>query len=360
MANTTNIQTIMYRFPRFELSYETIPHKKVSPAYNIALAIPYGRKYYAWFTFLGNENVCILMELNREKRISKTEVINTLFDPSLALGTILYGAIEERSQVIDSIHSQSFFVVEDIFYFRGLSMKSMQFSERLGYICQTMELLTPLFDSPDSVKQVVFCVPAMCKMTEMTEYTPKYSIFDANTMAYVPHHIQYRCLTRTEPVLNVFPAKINLGPVVNTSVSTIGVPHIPYKANYNKPQYRLSTPTVFIVMADIQCDIYRLYAYGSNRSFVYYGLAGIPNYHTSVFMNSLFRNIKENRNLDYIEESDDEDEFENTDNTRFVHLEKRELIECIFHSKFKKWIPIRSVKESSCKSQLMVVHISKL
>ena len=41
----------------------------------------------------------------------------------------------------------------------------------------------------------------------------------------------------------------------------------------------------------------------------YFDIAYIPDYKTSVFMNSLFRNIKENINLDYLEESDDEEEL---------------------------------------------------
>ena len=369
MTNVIDPKTIMHRFPRFELSYETIPHKKVSPHYNIAMAIPYGRKYYAWFTFYENRNVCILMELNREKRVAKTEIINTLFDSSLALGTVLYGAIEERSQTTNG--AQSFFVIEDIFYFRGLPMKSMEFTDRLGYVCQTLELLESRFapQVSESVKQVVFCAPLMCRIAETAAYVPKFGIFtDADRMAYVPHHVQYRCLTTTEPILNVFPAKINLGPhaasggappsvskTTGDATHTHHIPFVPYRANYNKPQYRETRPTVFVIQADLQCDIYRLYAYGSNRSLVYYGPAAIPDYHTSVLMNGIFRKIKENRNLDYIEESDDEDEFENTDETRFVDLEKREMMECVFNHKFKKWVPLRSVKQGH-----LVVHISKL
>ena len=37
-------------------------------------------------------------------------------------------------------------------------------------------------------------------------------------------------------------------------------------------------------------------------------------------MNSLFRNIKENGNLDLLEESDDEEEFENIALDKFVYL----------------------------------------
>jgi hypothetical protein len=62
-------------------------------------------------------------------------------------------------------------------------------------------------------------------------------------------------------------------------------------------------------------------------------------------MNSLFRNIKENQNIDYIEESEDEEEFENIYEDKFVDLDKVLLIECTFNWKFKRWIPKR-VRES--------------
>ena len=54
---------LMQRFPNFELSYETVSHKKVSISYNICLAIPQGKKYYAWFTFQGEKDCCFLFEL---------------------------------------------------------------------------------------------------------------------------------------------------------------------------------------------------------------------------------------------------------------------------------------------------------
>ena len=41
-------------------------------------------------------------------------------------------------------------------------------------------------------------------------------------------------------------------------------------------------------------------------------------------MNSLFRTIKENDNLDLLEESDDDEEFENIQIDKFVNLEKNE------------------------------------
>ena len=58
-------------------------------------------------------------------------------------------------------------------------------------------------------------------------------------------------------------------------------------------------------------------------------------------MNKLFRIIKENQNLDALEESDDEEEFENDNLDKFVHLNKSYKMVCQFNYKFKKWVPIK-------------------
>ena len=52
-------------------------------------------------------------------------------------------------------------------------------------------------------------------------------------------------------------------------------------------------------------------------------------------MNDLFRNIRENQNLDYIEESDDEDDFENIAADKYVDLHKMIPMEFLFNGKFK-------------------------
>ncbi len=118
-------------------------------------------------------------------------------------------------------------------------------------------------------------------------------------------------------------------------------------------QYNYST--VLMVYADIQFDIDRLYAFGRNRSRVYYNIANIPNYKKSVFMNSLFRNVRENENLDYIEESEDEEDFENVNVDKFVDLKKSIPMECTFNRKFKKWVPVRIANKYE-----KIVHINKL
>jgi hypothetical protein len=97
-----------------------------------------------------------------------------------------------------------------------------------------------------------------------------------------------------------------------------------------------------MVKPDIQNDIYHLYSYDElSKTYAnYVGIASIPDYKTSVLLNKVFRNIKENDNLDALEESDDEDEFENDKEDRFVSLEKECKFKCVFNYKFKKWTPI--------------------
>jgi hypothetical protein len=99
---------------------------------------------------------------------------------------------------------------------------------------------------------------------------------------------------------------------------------------------------VFRVQPDLQNDIYHLYVNNTNGdNLIYYDIAYIPNFTTSVMMNKLFRNIKENQNLDALEESDDEEEFENEKEDRFVNLEKHYNMVCLYNYKFKKWYPIK-------------------
>ena len=99
---------------------------------------------------------------------------------------------------------------------------------------------------------------------------------------------------------------------------------------------------VFKIKADIEPDIYNLITTKDGIE-EYNNFALIPDYKTSVMMNSLFRNIKENDNLDALEESDDEDDFQDIRNDKFVHLDRELNMLCEYNHKFKKWVPISLV-----------------
>ena len=98
---------------------------------------------------------------------------------------------------------------------------------------------------------------------------------------------------------------------------------------------------IFKIMANEKNDIYNLYFYNVKTGKVeYHDIAYISSYVSSVKMNNIFRNIKENNNLDLLEESDDEDEFENISETKFVDIKKSVVMNCEFNIKFKRWEPL--------------------
>jgi hypothetical protein len=65
-------------------------------------------------------------------------------------------------------------------------------------------------------------------------------------------------------------------------------------------------------------------------------------------MNKLFRIIKENDNLDALEESDDEEEFENENADKFVKLDTSKKMVCQYNYKFKRWMPLRIAPDNAC------------
>ena len=336
---------IMKRFPKTELSYETIPHKKVSPTYNICLTILQGKKGYIWFSFYNDNDVCFFMEINREKKVSKMRIIDMKFDRTLSLGTILYGTL------IETEGKKPIFVIEDILFYKGITMKNIFFNEKLGFL----ERIFKEHIIENKKNSMILSLPAIWYINETTDYDCNYFIpefWKSRMSKFHIHHIQYRCLTETSPYMNVF--NQNVFTNANTKKEIIYKPmntkHI--IENFSKPQYKL--PTVFLVSADIQYDIYHLFVYGKSSQTIYYNVAYIPNYTTSVLMNKIFRKIRENENLDYIEESEDEEDFENTAEDKFVDLQKTIMMECIFSVKYKKWIPKKVVHGQK------VIHISQL
>ena len=102
---------------------------------------------------------------------------------------------------------------------------------------------------------------------------------------------------------------------------------------------------IFHVTPDIKSDIYNLFITKDNK-LEFYDCAFIPDYETSVRMNRLFRNIKENENLDALEESDDEFDFEDDRLDKYVYLDRSYKMNCQFNYKFKKWMPLSIVNAS--------------
>jgi hypothetical protein len=316
------IHNILKRFPKIELSYETIVHKKVHNA-DVIFAIPEGKKCFAWFTVHNQRNVCFLLELGNNRDIINVTICHVTFDDILSFGTILYGTLFHYN-------NNSFFSVEDILFFRGslLDKSKSSFVNKLTilqtifdkYITQTP--FGPLKPTTGiSIKEnVLFGLPIYCKKNEFNKL-----LNDIETLPYKIKTLRFVCLKQLHKNQNqVF--------VMN---------YYRRRSQYQTEGTQQTRNAVFKITPDIQNDIYYLHTYNfDTHEYEYYDIAFIPDYKTSVMMNKLFRNIKENTNLDLLEESDDEEEFENNNLDKFVFLNKSMNMKCGYNTRFKKWAPI--------------------
>jgi hypothetical protein len=362
-------QFVLSNFPITKLSYEKLIHKKVCS--DFILAVPHGPKHFIWFTNFENKHVCFLIELGERNHSNIKESIRgvrIIKMPFVDNDTILYGTFL-------NLENQNFFTIEDIFYYKGklLSNETCSWLNKFDNIGKFLE---------NNVKQnknhgffgkpfLNFGMPLIHnKFDELMKLIE-------NTKSYRVHNIAFRLKDKSGSLVLPFSKVGNTGDslntkeVVNTKVvleepvvkfnqtnildilynkpNSKEVPSKPNPSTKQVPSKPIPSKTlvqrvkeqVLMVKPDIQNDIYHLYSYDElSKTYAnYVGIASIPDYKTSVLLNKVFRNIKENDNLDALEESDDEDEFENDKEDRFVSLEKECKFKCVFNYKFKKWTP---------------------
>ena len=287
---------LLSRLPSLKLSYETT-HNKVSS--DMYFLIPYGRKQLVWFTYFQDKKVCVFIEMGRNgtKDITKVEIIPQIFEKKLVLGTIFYGTLFTAD-------NKSVFSVEKIHYYKG---KNIEHYDELNKLVTIRDILSK------ELKQCYLTNKGIVIGLPVIETNLETAIDTAKKMSYKIYSIQ------------------------NRSYQTV---HNSYNSVLYK-EYDTNTVTkVFSVKADIQNDIYYLYVKNRQGELDQHDIAMIPDYKTSVMMNKIFRKIKENQNLDALEESDDEDEFENMAEDKYVYLNKCVNMNCSFSSKFNKYVPI--------------------
>lgn len=332
---------IIKNFPKIEFSYETIYHKKIPSNYNLCIAIPHAKKHIFWSTIYQNDPVSILLELNRNKQISNFSIIDTCLNSSkLSLGTILSGSLLVAPE-------KQLFIIDEIYTYAGKNLKKLVFGLKLDYIHEILRV-----QDLGPKKSFVLFLPVFWSSHDNNET----SNIPLEKIPYPLHHIQYRSLTTILPYFNVFldnggtfPWKMKADSI-STKIPSTNI-H-PKQKQEHRTTYLTNDRKYFDVKADLQNDIYHLYASGN----IYYDMAYIPNIKSSVYMNSLFRNIKENKNLDLLEESDEEDDFEDERPHKFVDLDKTIVMECVYHNVFQRWVPIKVI---SCQN-VGIVNIENL
>ena len=286
-------RSIMNRIPKMKFSSDKY-HKKISgDAYYV---IPKGKKILLWFSYYKEKRVCYSIEL-RSQGFTNIKIIPLMFNKHLALGTVFYGTLFYYKK-------KSFFSIENISYYKGDNIEYYTEIKKLELINNILK--NDINQNVEQDKSTIHIGLPIIK----TNFTDAFQI--AKTSCYNVFSIQARVMNKKNNGYN--------------------------SLLFNKNHNESSIKYIFNVKPCIKNDIYELHCL-TNEGLKYYDLAYIPDYKTSVFMNKLFRDIKENKNLDALEESDDEEEFENINEDKFVNMNKNINMECIYNHKFKKFVP---------------------
>jgi hypothetical protein len=168
--------------------------------------------------------------------------------------------------------------------------------------------------------------------------------------AYPICKYQYRSTAKIAPCLNRGTgdfrrpvAPMSAGAVLAAAGAVGGiVSDVERKVRINPRRGQYRQRSVFRVVADAQHDIYRLYAQPAGRGAVqFYDIAGVSSLRTSIFLNSLFRRIRENADLDAAEDSDDEDTFQCASDDKYLARDVSHVdMECDFDARTRRWIPV--------------------
>ena len=268
-----------------DLLYDRVlqPGQKISG--DIWELIPRGRKVALWYIYLRDTPVSILVDLDWKSKPTDFTLVLSAFRKELAHGTILTGILfeEQEKQLFCCTHVN---MLCGQWKFRSLSVQS----ESLHTIMRSMIRLDT------QLPGIIVCVPKMVFNSE--------HIDDAVQRSKVPIHCIRVSSTTTNQIVGTYRQSIN---------------HC--------------ARAIVLVKPEVEEDIYSLWS----NSMI--GYAIVPDYKTSILLNSIFRNIKENDNLDLLEESDSEEEFENTDEDRFIKCKDGLTMRVEYIPRFNGWKP---------------------
>lgn len=297
---------LLNRLPEIKLSYDNILHRKVYA--DIFFIIPKGKKVLLWFTYWKGQNVCFTLMLNERGNICDVISYPVCFNYELSLSTLIYGTLFETGGI-------KHFTCENIFYYKGQFVDHYNFNMKLNILGEMFKYY---------IGQVAYTNNFLILGLPVMKSDFQEAMNCIGSLPYSVYGIQHHNIKRPGGPLGIF------------LIKNVALPE-----------------AYFYVKATPQNDIYNLYCYDYTRKYdKSYSIAMIPSYKSSVMMNSLFRNIKENKNLDLLEESDDEEEFENSNDTKFVDLDKSYIMKCVFLKRFRKWQPIEVIKE---KEQVKII-----
>ena len=326
---------LLARFPSLELSYENVLHRKVQA--DVYMLIPDGQKSFVWFSYWQDKNVCFVILLNNNNNICDIKAYPACFDSKLSLNTVIYGTLFRNNNL-------THFSCERLFYYKNNNTSKYTFLKQL-------DTFKNMFDT--ELKQVAYTSEFLILGLPIIKTNYEHMLACIGGLPYNVNGIQFYTCASASASASATGASAS-AIATGASASATGTTGTTGSTGSGSGSgsgsvplgiFKIHKPNLpeanFKVKALLEPDVYELYCEDSD---VVNSIALIPSYKCSVMMNSLFRNIKENSNLDLLEESDDED-YENNNVDKFVDLDKSYNMRCVYNKKFKKWQPIHTLLE---------------
>ena len=323
------IQNILYRYPN-NISiknlniYNNNSNNKIlfNQDSKYFILKPKGKRCYLWFTYIEKKLLAILIFLNNKNIY---DISNEFFEypinfnDSLCYNNILLFGYYFTNIINSDKHH--YFIIENIFNYNIYNkiLQRNDYNYNYNYKIQLFDKILPNIQNTNNI---------FIKLPIITN--------DNNNLFKLIYKLDY----------NIFSIS------VYSDTKYLGNYNFTNKDNNNKIY------CTFKIYPCINQDLYNLNILNGNKE-EFYDLALIDTYETSKFMNKLFRNIKENRNLDTLEESDDEEEFENDAEDKYVYLDKSYTMRCQYNYKHKRWTPIELAPRSArivCKKDLPILE----
>ena len=288
---TADMERVLCSAPNVERCYERL-HRKVQPdCYMLAAK---GQPGLLWFTLVGGRETCFLGSWGRGRgRGCNWRPIWASYSSRLCAGTLIRGTVVACS-------ANRVFACEDLLRYRGKDVGRATLTDK-------MPLLATLFRVDFARTQP----PPPFIITKL----PVWAASRAEADALVP----------TLPY--------SLYRVRAFSSLTRGLQEI-----QDAGQPSAIRQLVLDVRARQVNDVYDLVC--ADGGVV--GTAAVPSYARSVALNRIFRNVRENENLDLLEESEDEEIFQSVGPGRYVDLQKCVRMVCTRVPRYPRLEPVRA------------------
>lgn len=339
----------------------------MQPAHRVFLLKPYGKPCSIWFTMntlviepdgevssiLSNDKrlrVYIVENLRLNRRnppvLHEVQCVN-INDSICSQGdTLMFGYWNLKNDI---------FVAQNCISYAGNSYEGTPIHHQLNALHNVFEnhVISRTIPSVNTHKMCSLFVPFMFRSLEDSKSFIRnhasvkcgYDIYSIVQLSDTqPRYIEEKLFTSSNRTTNIVN---NRSETHRSETQITQKPQRPINSilsrSYGTPppqpyRQRTTERRVFRVSCTPTADLYELYDVKPPHTYI--GNPMVTDYKMSKYMNKMFHNIRENDNIDLIEESDDEDDFENIRDDRWVANRGFVEIEFIMHPRFHKWVPV--------------------